>query len=104
MQAARSHGNLTFVLIQMNTNNMHLMPLPNLCQLCARWEPRSERFVLRPGPAPSPGRGLTMGPPWVTEIRHPAAAGGGLRSVGAQRQQRSLNCSLSVVERRLFQR
>lgn len=33
MQAARSHGNLTFVLIQMNTNNMHLMPLPNLCQI-----------------------------------------------------------------------
>lgn len=32
MQAARSHGNLTFVFIQMNTNNMHLMPLPNLRQ------------------------------------------------------------------------
>lgn len=32
MHAACSHGNLTFVLIQMNTNNMHLRPFPNLCQ------------------------------------------------------------------------
>lgn len=33
MQAACSHGNLTFLLIQMNTNNMRLRPLPNLGQI-----------------------------------------------------------------------
>lgn len=53
MQAARSHGNLTFVFIQINTNNMHLMPLPNLCQSQGTEPGGPNAPPFDPGPPPS---------------------------------------------------